>query len=391
MLFILIFLTSLLVVAFAIPPVITVSFRKRLFDDPSELRKVHKRIVPNFGGIAIFTGFLFSASLFIPSALLPQANVLMAAGLILFMIGLKDDIVGLSPLIKFVAQFTNAFIIAMVANLRIENLHGIFGQYELPYYASIALTVFFIVGIVNAFNLIDGIDGLAASLGVIISVLYAFLFYKSGDMGWAYLSISLTGALIGFLFFNVTPARIFMGDSGSLVLGFIASVLSIKFMGSSANTTVVFGTLPITAGAGLVVAMLIIPIFDTLRVFTLRILRNTSPFTADSNHLHHRLLFLGLSHMQSTLVLTVVNILFIVMALSLQDLGNTQLISLVFMTILTVNGILSLYIENYKKSLLAVSVDRKKQFEEEALLSDQKSRSPKRSFGEEILEKISEN
>jgi UDP-GlcNAc:undecaprenyl-phosphate/decaprenyl-phosphate GlcNAc-1-phosphate transferase len=387
MLFILIFLTSLLVVAFAIPPVITVSFQKRLFDNPSESRKIHKRIIPNFGGIAIFTGFLFTCSLFIPTNFLPEANVLMAAGLILFMTGLKDDIVGLSPLIKFVAQFTSAFIVAMVANLRIADLHGIIGVNEMPYYASITLTVFFIVGIVNAFNLIDGIDGLAGSLGVIFSLLYAYMFYRAGEMGWSYLSLSLTGALIGFLFFNVTPAKIFMGDSGSLVLGFVAAVLSIKFMGVSAKSDIMVGTTHITSVAGLVVSILIIPIFDTLRVFTLRILRNTSPFTADSNHLHHRLLFLGLSHVQATLVLAVVNVMFIVMALSLQNLDNTQLVSLLMLTILGINGGLSLYIEQYKKSLFATKT---KTVSAKIDIADTLSQ-PKKSFGEEILEKISEN
>lgn len=378
MLFILIFLTSLLVVTLSIPPVITVAFRKRLFDDPSELRKVHKRIVPNFGGIAIFTGFLFSSALFIPTALLPQANLLMASGLILFMIGLKDDIVGLSPLIKFLAQFTNAFIIAIMADLRIENLHGLLNIYELDYYTSVALTVFFIVGIVNAYNLIDGIDGLAASLGVMFSLLFAYFFYTAGLLGWAYMAIAVTGALIGFLFFNVTPARIFMGDSGSLMIGFLASVFSLKLLNTMEGREVFGGTLKLTADIGLVVAMLVIPIFDTLRVFTLRILKNTSPFTADSNHLHHRLLFLGLSHMQSTLVLTVVNVLFVIMALSLQELGNTQLVSLIVLSILSVNGLLSLYIERYKRTLKV-----------QPLVADKKLQG--KSFGEEILERISEN
>lgn len=213
------------------------------------------------------------------------------------------------------------------------------------------------------------------------------MFYRAGEMGWSYLSLSLTGSLIGFLFFNVTPAKIFMGDSGSLVLGFVAAVLSIKFMGVSAKSDIMVGTTHITSVAGLVVSILIIPIFDTLRVFTLRILRNTSPFTADSNHLHHRLLFLGLSHVQATLVLTVVNAMFIVMALSLQNLDNTQLVSLLMLTILGINGGLSLYIEQYKKSLFATKT---KTAPAKIDIADTLSQ-PKKSFGEEILEKISEN
>lgn len=377
MLLTIIFLTSLLLVIFAIPPIITLAVRKRLFDSPLESRKIHKRIIPNFGGIAIFTAFIFSCSLFIPTALLPQAHILMAAGLILFMIGLKDDIIGLSPLIKFSAQFASAFIIAIMADIRIQNLHGVFGIDQLNYYMSIAVTVVFIVGIVNAFNLVDGIDGLAGSLGIMLSLTYAFIFFQAGEIGWAYLSIALTGALIGFLFYNITPAQIFMGDSGSLVLGFIAVVLSIKLINISDVKPVLFGVMPITANLGLVLSVLIVPVFDTVRVFTLRILKNKSPFTADSNHLHHRLLSLGLSHVQATLVLTVVNALFIVMAVSLQSLSNPQLIGLIIAGALCSNGLLTLYIKKYRRAIF-IRTEREMGIEE-------------KSFGAQILEKISEN
>ena len=224
-------------------------------------------------------------------------------------------LLGLSPLKKFVAQFTSAFIIAVMADLRIADLNGIFGFHELPYMISIILTALFMVGVVNAFNLIDGVDGLASSLGIIFSCMYAFLFYQAGELGWAYLSLSLAGSLTGFLFFNLTPAKIFMGDLGSLLTGYIAAILSIKFLGFSSTQNIMVGTLEISSGAGLVLAILIIPIFDTLRVFTLRMLRNTSPFTADRNHVHHRLLFVGLSHVQTTLSLAVLNLLFIALAL----------------------------------------------------------------------------
>ena len=374
----LVFCLSLLVVALAIPPIIKVSFQKRLFDDPSESRKVHKRIVPNFGGVAIFTSFLFACSLFISPKLLPEGNMILAAGLILFMTGLKDDLVGLSPLIKFIAQFVSALIITIMANLRISDLHGAFGVGEISYISSVIFTVIFIVGIVNAYNLIDGIDGLAAMLGIIFSLSYSILFYQAGELGWSYLSLSLAGGLVGFLFFNLTPAKIFMGDSGSLILGFLASIFTIKFMTISNSQDVMLGPLEITSATGLVLSILIIPIFDTLRVFTLRIMANRSPFTADSNHLHHRLLFLGLSHIQSTFILAVCNVLFIIILLCLQFLGNTAVISILVATMLTANGALSLYIERYKARLFAYA-------------DSQKSDPPKKSFGDQIIEKLSEN
>jgi len=275
MLFIIIFFCSLLIVAFAIPSIIKVSFEKRLFDDPTESRKVHSRIVPNFGGIAIFSGFLLSSSLFIPTQILPEANFLMAAGFILFMTGLKDDIVGLSPFKKFIAQFASAYIVAVMADLRIADLNGIFGYHELPYVVSIILTTFFIVGVVNAFNLIDGVDGLAASLGVIFSLMYACLFFKADEFGWAYLSISLAGGLVGFLFYNLSPAKIFMGDTGSLLIGLLNSIFAIKFMTVASSPE---STLPLLSAPAIAFAILIVPLFDTLRVFSLRIFNRRSPF-----------------------------------------------------------------------------------------------------------------
>jgi UDP-GlcNAc:undecaprenyl-phosphate GlcNAc-1-phosphate transferase len=348
----LIFLLSLFIVVFSIPPIIKVAFEKRLFDHPTEGRKVHKKIIPNLGGIAIFTAFLFSSSMFIPTSALPHGNLLIGAGLILFMTGLKDDIVGLAPTVKFLAQFLSAFIVALAADLRINNLQGLFGVYELNYYLSIVLSVFFIVGIINAYNLIDGIDGLAGSLGLVFSITYAYIFFKAGDHGWAFLSLSLCGALLGFLFYNLTPAKIFMGDSGSLVTGFLAAIFSLKFLESSAGHVVQVGPVGITLSICLVIAILIIPIFDTLRVFTLRILARKSPFAADSNHVHHRLLFLGLSHVQATFVLALCNVFIIMCTLSLSELTPTQLLLFIIFTVLTMNGLLSLYINRYKKFLL---------------------------------------
>jgi UDP-GlcNAc:undecaprenyl-phosphate GlcNAc-1-phosphate transferase len=386
MLFTLIFLVGLLVTSFSIPTIINISFRKRLFDDPIESRKVHKTFVPNFGGIAIFTGFLFASSLCIPTHLIPEANVFMAGGLILFMLGLKDDVVGVSPMIKFLAQLVSAIIVVAIANLRIVDLQGMFGIQELPYAGSFVLTVFFIVGVVNAFNLIDGIDGLAGSLGIICSLIFAFLFYQAGQLGWVYISLSLAGSLLGFLFFNITPAKIFMGDSGSLMLGFITAVLSLKFLQIASAGSLSFAGFPITSPAALIIAVLIIPIFDTLRVLILRVIKNTSPFTADNNHLHHRLLFLGLSHVQATLVLAVTNVLFIVMAISLQQLGNMQLLGLVLLSALILNGGLSLYIEHYKKSLFSVRAPGHAAGGKETLTDAKTSK-----LGAEVFKSISKN
>jgi UDP-GlcNAc:undecaprenyl-phosphate GlcNAc-1-phosphate transferase len=355
MVFIIVFFISLLVVAFAIPQIITIALIKHLFDEPGGSRKVHKKTVPNFGGIAIFFGFFFTVNLVNHTRMLTEINIFTSASLIIFLIGLKDDIVGLSPSLKFVGQFLCAFIITVIGGLRFSNLDGILGIYQITYIPSVALTAFFIVGIVNSFNLIDGIDGLAGTLTIIVTLFFSYLFYTQGQPGWACLSLSLAGATSGFLYYNITPAKIFMGDSGSLFIGLTASLMSIKFINLNLSSATSFGTIPITAPIALVGAILVIPIFDTLRVFTLRILKNTSPFLADNNHLHHRLLFLGLTHIQTTLILAIVNVVFIIAALSIQSMGDSQILLVLILGALVANSILSVLIEKHKKFLSATA------------------------------------
>lgn len=340
----LIFLSSLLVVFVIIPPLIRVTGKSKLFDLPLEERKIHIGVIPNAGGVAVFIGFLFSCLIFIPLNLLPQANVLMASAMLIFIMGLKDDIDGLEPYKKFVAQFAAALMIVFLADIRITNFYGAFGLDELSYEVSVVFTIFSFVGVVNAYNLIDGIDGLAASLGVLFCLFYAYLFFQAEQLGYAYLSVGFAGALIGFVVFNVTPARIFLGDSGSLLIGFIAAILSIRLLGPDLSAELETSEIAIVSVPGIVAAILVIPVFDTLRVLSMRIYRGVSPFTADSNHLHHRLLSLGLSHIQSTAVLLITNLLFIVLVLFLQHLGNTLLITLITLVMLLMNGLLTLVI-----------------------------------------------
>lgn len=347
----LIFLSSLLVVFVIIPPIIRVTGKSKLFDLPLAQRKVHTGVIPNAGGIAVFIGFLFSCLIFIPLNLLPQANVLMASAMLIFIIGLKDDIDELEPYKKFVAQFAAALMIVFLADIRIINLYGAFGIDELSYEVSVLLTIFSFVGVVNAYNLIDGIDGLAGALGVLLSLLYAYLFSQAGQLGFAYLSVAFAGALIGFLFFNVTPAKIFLGDSGSLLIGFMAAVLSIQILSPDLSAGLESSSLMVVSGPALVAATLAIPVFDTLRVIIKRIYLGISPFMADDNHLHHRLLSLGLSHIQSTTILLIVNLLFIVLTLLLQYIGNTLLITLIFLSMLMMNGLLSLFIQKSQRVL----------------------------------------
>lgn len=302
---------------------------KHLFDEPSEERKIHIYKTPNLGGVGIYCAFLFAVALVVPPrsaegvSLVPYFNNLVAASLIIFAIGLKDDLVGLGPTKKFLAQIAAAGIVAFLGNIRLTSFHGLFGIDEISYPLSILITVLIYIFIYNAFNLIDGIDGLAGSLGLLASAAFAIFFFMLGDFGDCFLAIGFAGCLIGFLYYNVSPAKTFMGDTGSLFVGFMLSIFCVRFIEiSNAGTSTVFKTAPAIA-----ISVIIIPVIDTIRVFLLRIIRGRSPFVADSNHLHHRFINMGFTHIQTTGIIVLSNALFIVLSYSLQSIGNAQLIS----------------------------------------------------------------
>lgn len=302
---------------FAMPSIILLARKKRLFDEPDDFRKLHLTKTPNLGGIGIFSAFAFVACLVNSDKILPSWNFVFASLLILFATGLKDDIIGLSPVKKFSAQFLAAFILVYFGNIRITDLHGILGIHALPYGISLLFTIVGCIFVTNAFNLIDGIDGLAGGIGLLVFSIYGAYFASISHLGLAYVSFAMVGALLAFLRFNISPARIFMGDTGSLLLGFTAAVLSIEFVETN-------GSLSPASNAGgsamlVALAILIIPVFDTFRVFINRLSRRRSPFIADRNHIHHLLLDLGLSHSQSAVILVSVNIIFITIAYCLKN------------------------------------------------------------------------
>ena len=324
------FLTALLGTMICIRSVISVARAKHLFDEPSEERKIHIYKTPNLGGVGIYCAFLFSVALVIPNNTLTYFNSFVAASLIIFAIGLKDDLVGLGPTKKFLAQIGAAGIIAFLGDIRFTSFHGLFGVGEISYPLSILLTILINIFIYNALNLIDGIDGLAGCLGLFGSITYAICFFMMGNMGDCLLAIAFTGTLIGFLYYNISPAKTFMGDTGSLFTGFMLSVFLVRFVELNKLPTSIFKAAPAIA-----FATIIIPVVDTVRVFMLRILRGRSPFVADNNHLHHRFLNMGFTHMQTTAILLGGNALFVAAAFLLQGIGNAQLISfLIFLAIL---------------------------------------------------------
>ena len=308
---ILVFLTAFSVVLYATPALIKVAVLKRLIDLPSEDRKIHKRAIPTIGGIIIYAATLFSFSLWYNIDNLDdfsqvyesvkEFKILVATSLVLFFVGVKDDIIGTSPVKKLFANILVGLILVLMGDIRITGLHGVFGVNEIPHWGSVFLSLFTYIVVVNAMNLIDGVDGLAAGVGFIASSVFGIWFVFANDYTLASLSFSLSGALLGFLIFNFSPAKIFMGDSGSLIIGMFICVLSIKLIEFPLTRLDAFWVR--VSNPVLVIAALTYPLTDTLRIFIIRAIKGQSPFAADRNHLHHRLLDCGYSHVKTVVII----------------------------------------------------------------------------------------
>lgn len=318
--FLLSFLTAFGITFLSIPPIIKVAKAKHLFDFPDK-RKLHNSQVPTLGGIGIFLGFIFAMTFWTNFKNCGHLQFIISSLVILSVIGIKDDIIGLSPFKKALGQIFATVLVVVWGDLRINNMYGIFGIGEMPYYVSVIFTCFTILVVINAFNLIDGIDGLAASLGIIAAMAFGILFYLNGEnYQQAILAISLVGALMGFLIYNVTPAKIFMGDTGSMVLGFILAFLAVElldFQKPHDIHVVRVYSLPL-----ITMSFIFVPLYDLVRVFSIRIWHGRSPFKPDQNHLHHLLLKLGFSHISSTLFISAFACLLIVLALVFQKYGH---------------------------------------------------------------------
>ena len=334
--------TALVLSLVSIPRIIYVSKRKRLFDVPDGGRKIHINTVPNLGGIGIFFAYIIVTSVFINTSSLDKWNYICASSVLLFLTGINDDLVTIPPNKKFLAQLVAALITVVFADMRLNSLHGFFGVNELPYMVSVGFSVMGIIFVTNAFNLVDGIDGLAGSIAVLCSCTLGICLALLGNKGGAFIAFSLMGAVIGFLRYNLSPAKIFMGDTGSLVIGFTIAVLCVMFFHSfpADLATAPRSEFPLlttihSIRGGMVIALsvLFVPVFDSFRVFITRMIEGGSPFKADRTHLHHYLLDLGFSHGQTVTILITSNILIIVVALLVQDYNpNIALLSIFGLT-----------------------------------------------------------
>ena len=316
---------SFLITFFAIPVIIQVARQKKMFDEPDE-RKVHKMVIPTLGGLGIFAGFILATLLGVPVGS-PELQYFVAAATVIFFLGIKDDILVLSAAKKFIGQLIAAGIIIKFGGVQITNMHGFLGIGQIPQMASILFTLFTVIVITNSFNLIDGVDGLAGSLGLLTAIVFGSYFFYVGQLMYAVIAFSLAGSLVGFLIYNFSPAKIFMGDTGSLLIGLINSIMVIKFINIAGAPG---AKLSFEAAPAIGFAILIVPLFDTLRVFSLRILDRRSPFSPDRTHVHHFLLELGFSHKMVTILCVGANIGFIALTVALRNLGTTMVIGILF-------------------------------------------------------------
>jgi UDP-N-acetylmuramyl pentapeptide phosphotransferase/UDP-N-acetylglucosamine-1-phosphate transferase len=328
------------------PPLIKIINRFRLFDMP-DLRKAHNTPIPTMGGIAVYAGMVaalflwyrFTGDVFTISFFFSLA--------VLFALGIMDDLKDIPAHYKLAIQLGVALLMAL-SGVRVTSFEGLFGLYTLPLPVQYGFTLFAIVGITNAFNLIDGIDGLAGSLGFMSLISVALFLTLSGQTGPAIIAFALSGALLGFLYYNFNPARIFMGDTGSLVLGFTIAVLSILLIRTNAGLLQpVLTNVPVVA-----LSVVLIPVFDTLRVFSLRIGQGRSPFHPDKTHIHHLLTNNGWSHsFTSRLICCLHGFILMVGFLTHRLEPEVSLLLMVVMMLLAVYALKKLRLPAAKKQL----------------------------------------
>ncbi|WP_240734775.1 undecaprenyl/decaprenyl-phosphate alpha-N-acetylglucosaminyl 1-phosphate transferase [Hymenobacter sp. UV11] len=327
-------LWALLVAMFAVPSIVQIAHLKNLLDTPNG-RTVHQSLTPRLGGVAIFAGFMSALTIFAPLG--NGVKELLAGCIILFFVGLKDDLVTISVAKKFVGQLLATGVVMIMADVRVTSFQGILGIYTLPVGVSYGFTFVMIVGITNAINLIDGLDGLAGTIVLILAGTFGYYFYRYGGpefSNYAFVSVCLIGGMLGFLRYNFHKASIFMGDTGSLVCGFIVSILAIQFIELGSRTGQPFGS----ESPSVTLGVLFVPLFDTLRVFILRMAAGRSPFAPDKNHVHHRIMAMGFSQISTVLLLGLLNIVVILFVINFFSLGNLVLIAVlvVFSVLLSV-------------------------------------------------------
>lgn len=334
---ILLSLGAFLLTYLTIPKIINVVEYRRLTDDPNG-RSSHAMRTPTLGGVSFFYTLIFALFFIRGRDGFDEAMYIIPGLTILFIVGLKDDLVVISPGAKLIAQVFAVIFILVNPSFVINSLNGFLNINEIPYYLYLIIAGFMMLTIINSYNLIDGIDGLASVVGMVIMVIYTTIFYLSEEYFFALLAITMNASLMAFLGFNLSSdKKIFMGDTGSLMVGFVISILTLKFLALKPQD---YTELPFLLENGplIAISILIVPLFDTARVFTIRLANKRGPFSPDRNHTHHVLIdYWGLSHKQASFIIGCFNLLFVMLFIVLGSTAKNM-----GMTIMLVSVVIAL-------------------------------------------------
>lgn len=326
------FLLALFITWISIPTIVKISKFKKLHAGINE-RTSHQDDTPNLGGMAVFAGVTLAMIIFSMNSGSDSLIFILGGLIVLFFIGIKDDILIIDPKKKLLGQLVASIIAVWIGGIRITFLYNVFGIGDLAPVAAIVFTVFLFLILINGFNLIDGIDGLASGLGILISAVYGIWFIICGHVTYGMLSLTLAAALTAFFRFNIfsKDKKIFLGDTGSMLIGFIISVLTIQFIDFNLDEGARF---QVNSAPAVAYGLLIVPLIDMLRVVILRFWNGKSPFKADRNHIHHTLLHFGYSHLGITIAMVVLTLIFFTGAFLLRNIGVLKL--MILLTVLAV-------------------------------------------------------
>jgi UDP-GlcNAc:undecaprenyl-phosphate/decaprenyl-phosphate GlcNAc-1-phosphate transferase len=307
----------------------------KIFDTSGE-HKIHSTFTPSMGGLSIFLGAVLTLVMGLSMNDWISMKYFFIALSLMFIIGLRDDILALSAKQKLYSQFLPLLVLVFLDRTILQSTYGIGREFLFPELVSMGLTIFVILILTNAYNLIDGLDGLAGTIGCIILVCLGIWFFEIGNAPLCLVSFTFSGSLLAFLYFNWQPSKIFMGDTGALMIGLLISYLAIKFI--NINYALSEGhPFKFSSSVGTAVCLLIIPIFDTLRVIIIRLRKFQSPFKADKNHVHHQFIGLGFSHAKSVLFIASISIFFISIAVLLRRQPDWVMISIALTGCLSIN------------------------------------------------------
>lgn len=324
----LIFVFIAFLISFLLLPVVIKLLKQFNWYEQPGSHKIHAATTPSMGGIPILVGVALALLMSLPLQQWLTLKYFFISVVLMFLIGLRDDVLALTPRQKLVSQFLPVFVLVFLEGARLISFYGLSDGKELPLVITYGISLITVVIISNAYNLIDGIDGLAGTVGALALTFFGAWYYVAGHPYLSLVALCFTGALVAFLIFNWQPSSIFMGDTGALTIGLILAFFAIRFINDNyalpADHPAKFQGSVATA-----ICVLIVPLYDTLRVIIIRLSRWQSPFHADQNHIHHRFLNLGMSHARAVVWIGSIHALFLGVAVVGRHRTDLQLLLII--------------------------------------------------------------